>query len=97
MLAVAQQLASYAFAQKAAQGDAEVSQVRAVLTQRQSEMRALERRCDELEAEARASQRCAQLRGPQCARVIAAARDAPHAPPRDSRQAARLLAPARRV
>ena len=38
---------------QAAQGDAEVAQCRTLLTQRQSEIRGLERRCDELEAEAR--------------------------------------------
>jgi len=53
MLAVAHQVAAFAFASKAAQGDAEVGQVRSLLTQRQSEIRALERRCDQLEAEAR--------------------------------------------
>ena len=40
-------------ATQAAQGDAEVAQCRTLLTQRQSEVRSLERRCDELEAEAR--------------------------------------------
>lgn len=40
-------------ARQAAQGDAEVAQCRTLLTQRTSDIRNLERRCDELEAEAR--------------------------------------------
>jgi|APGre2960657444_1045066.scaffolds.fasta_scaffold64934_1 hypothetical protein len=51
LLAVSLRLSQYAFAQSAAASDAEVSQIRAVLLQRQTELRATGRRCEELEAE----------------------------------------------
>lgn len=51
LLAVSSRLAQYAFAQKAAAADAECSQLRALLLQRQTELRAIGRRAEELEAE----------------------------------------------
>lgn len=51
VLAVSARLAAYAFSTKSAQCDAEVSQLRSLLLQRQTELRGAERRADELEAE----------------------------------------------
>lgn len=51
LLAVSARLAQYAYAQKAAACDAECSQLRALLLQRQTELRSVSRRAEELEAE----------------------------------------------